>query len=87
MSSYDTLPGNQRVKCWWCEMRNVPYGCEVPRIQGESTYSLALREGGFANVIDCQLVNISDKPISKVFDKWGYAMDKIPEEYLFKKGE
>lgn len=84
MGIYDILPGNQQIKCWWRKMRHVSYGSEVPKVQGESTYSIALREGGFANVIDCQFVNISDKPISKIFDKWGFAMDKIPSGYLFK---
>ncbi|MBA7671689.1 hypothetical protein ES703_79849 [subsurface metagenome] len=84
MGTYDILPGNQRVECWWREMRDVPYRCEVPKVRSESTYSIALREGGFANVIGCEFINISDKPISKVFDKWGFAMDKRPSGYLFK---
>jgi len=84
MGTYDILPGNQKVECWWCEARHVPCGCEVPKVQDESTYSIALREGGFANVIDCKFVNISDKPISKVFDKWGFAIDKLPSGYLFR---
>lgn len=84
MSPHDILPGKQEVKCWWCKMQNVPYGSEVPRIQGESTYAIALREGGFAEVINCKFVGIFSKPsVVKVFDKWGFAMDKIPSGYLF----
>ena len=85
MSTHDILPGKQEVECWWREMRNIPYGSEVPRVKGEFTYSIALREGGFAEIVNCKFVGIFPKSsVVKVFDKWGFAMDKIPEGYLFK---
>lgn len=88
MGVYDILPGNHQIKCWWSEMRNIPYGCKVPPVCGESTYSIALEKGGFANVIDCQFTNITDKPSAKkMFDKWGNSIEKIPDEYLLKSGK
>ena len=88
MGVYDILPDGQQVKCWERLMREVNYGGKVPSVAGEATYSIALREGGYANIVNCKFISITDKPISpNVFDKWGFPIElgKIPSSYFFEK--
>jgi len=80
MGVYDILPKGQQVKCWWSEMRDVNFGDQVPNISGESNYSIALREGGYANVTDCRLVSVTEKPLhSTLFDKYGDPIENLSE--------
>lgn len=91
MGVYDSLPGGQQVKCWWCDMRLVKIGDAVPELDCERSYSIALREGGYANVLDCTLVSIADTQecdFDPVFDKYGDPFDptwegSLGESYLF----
>lgn len=92
MGVYDTLPGGQQVKCWWCVMKDVKYGDVVPSLERETNYSIALREGGYANITDLKFISITSKPIhQKIFDKWGDPFDEkesrgiMKEGYLFKR--
>lgn len=100
MGVYDILPGAQQVKCWWSEMRDVNFGDQVPGIHAKGiqqnevilTYSIALREGGYANVTDCRLISVTQKPLhSTLFDKYGEQIEDLSElagefgeSYLFK---
>ena len=88
MGVYDILPGGQQVKCWNNEMEDIFFGDIVPRVNGEITYSIALREGGYANVTNCEFISITRKSLhSLVFDKWGNLIDSIDElqtDYLFR---
>ena len=52
MGVYDVLPGGQQVKLWWCDLRKVEIGDEVLPARGLDSYSVALQEGGYANVFD-----------------------------------
>jgi len=77
MGVYDILTGGQQVKCWKCEMRHVDIGDTVDPIDRVYTYSVALREGGFAHIRDCKYIGIIDTPMPEfpVFDKWGNLFD------------
>lgn len=93
MSLYDILPGGQQVKCWWEEMWHVQFGDIVPAIYDEPTYSIALREGGFANVIDGIFNSITENPASDmILDAWGDPFDELTkgtfgEDYYFPKSQ
>lgn len=75
MSTYDTVVAGDRegqVKCWFCDMAIYSVGCWVPSVNGAVTYSVAMREGGFINVIKNILESWTEKPrCEPVFDKWG----------------
>lgn len=70
-------------------MRKINMGDKVPEVDGEMTYSIALREGGYANVVSCKFISITDKPLSwRVLDKWGALVadpEKIPDSYFLEK--
>jgi len=93
MGAYEMLPNGQQVKCWWCEMRGLNFGDTVPEIDNQTSYSIALREGGFANVSDNIFVSVTEKPdYAIVFDKWGNLFKEstkgliselFEDEYLF----
>lgn len=73
MGVYDILPGGQQVKCWWSEMREIKFGQAVSPVGDQTAYSIILKEGGYANVTNCKLISITDKPIHRqIFDKWGF---------------
>ena len=63
-----------QVKCWGSDMRTFKAGDEVPEVDGNRTYQLALLEGGYALVEDCRLVCWQETPQADIpiFDKWGY---------------
>ncbi len=77
MGVYDmvTLPGGPegaQVKCWGCEMRGLGVGSEVGELGGCKNYAVALREGGYARVLNGVLCAWMDAPSKlPVFDKWG----------------
>ena len=72
MGVYDILPGGQQVKCWWCDMRKVNIGDKVLPVRGLESYSIALREGGFANVFGCVLMSVTEVAmLPDIVDKWG----------------
>ncbi len=72
MGIYDILPAGQQVKCWWCDMRDVKIGDEVLPVRGLESYSIALQEGGFANVFKNTLMSVTEVAmISDIVDKWG----------------
>lgn len=88
MGVYDILvPGGQQVKCWNNEMEDISFGDMVPRVGDENTYSIALKEGGYANVIDCELISITRKPrCSFIFDKWGNPWNSFQKKSYFFEG-
>lgn len=63
-----------QVKCWGSDMATFKAGDDVPEIEGNRTYQLALLEGGYALVEDCRLVQWLEaaKADIPIFDKWGY---------------
>ena len=72
MGVYDILPAGQQVKCWWCDMRDVKIGDKVLPARGLYNYSVALEEGGFANVFKLQLMSVTGvATMPDVVDKWG----------------
>lgn len=72
MGVYDMLPAGQQVKCWWCEGREVKIGDKVLPVRGLDSYSVALQEGGFANVFRNTLSSVTEVAMMKdVVDKWG----------------
>jgi len=55
----------------------VEYGDEVLPVYDKKTYSVALREGGYANITNLIFVSITTKPEHKdVYDKYGYPFDE-----------
>jgi len=95
MGAYDTLVFSDgkyvaQVKCWAVpECNSFKPGDTVPNIDGINTYSIALREGGFANVLANTLSGRTLKPLyPDVFDKWGNKFGPassglLGEDYLF----
>jgi len=76
MGVYDMLPAGQQVKCWWCEGREVKIGDEVLPVRGLDSYSVALQEGGFANVFKLQLMSVTEVAMMPdVVDKWGAEVE------------
>ena len=72
MGVYDILPEGQQVKCWWCEGREVKIGDKVLPARGLDSYSVALQEGGFANVFKNTLMSVTEVAMMPdVVDKWG----------------
>lgn len=86
MSTYDTLrfpdapPDGEQVKVWWCELRDVAVGDEVPPVGGHETYGIVLRCGGVALVDGGKLAgwrpdlppDPTERPRERpLFDKWG----------------
>lgn len=67
-----------QVKCF--ESSGYQVGDSVEPINGEVTYSIALREGGFLNIDNLILVDRTDKPrFKRVFDKWGSDFNEKTE--------
>ena len=78
MGVYDILPDGQQVKLWWCDMRKVEIGDEVLPARGLESYSIALEEGGYANVFKLRLMSITEVPmIPDVADKWGAEIEEV----------
>jgi len=74
---YDILPAGQQVKVWWCDMRDVKIGDKVLPARGLDTYSIALQEGGYANVFKNTLVSVTEVAMmAAVVDKWGGEIEK-----------
>lgn len=77
MGVYDYLVDGDKeaqVKVWDCELRSYSVGDKVHPVNGELTYVLALREGGFAFVNDLRFVGIIDEWRNSsvpIFDKYG----------------
>jgi len=73
MGCYEILPGGQQVKCWWNQLKRIDYGDTVPELNGNSSYCIVLREGGYAIVVDCKFVGVWDTPCANypLFDKYG----------------
>lgn len=80
MGSYDYMTDRDQVsqvKCFDCEMRDFKPGDQVP-IAG--SYSIALAEGGWANIDGGVFMGIFDEPhFDRRIDKWGSTYD--PECY------
>jgi hypothetical protein len=78
MGVYDNLqkPDGSwaQVKVWDSEMRDYRIG---DSIDGESgTYSIGLREGGFANIVNGVYESWTEEPTQEtVIDKWGGTFD------------
>jgi len=78
MGMYDTLvtDDNQfQVKIWDCEMNDYHLGDTVPNFGDQTSYSIAVREGGFVNITESIFVSRTDTPAhTYVIDKWGSTM-------------
>ena len=96
MSLHDIITVGTRegqVKCWDNAMQHYGLDSYVPPIDNIDTYSVAMREGGFVNVIDGRIRSWVDTPSllsDFVFDKWGRLFTKETkgillegESYLF----
>ena len=64
-----------QVKLWDRKLHAYHIGDEVPRldfVDSPTTYSIALREGGFVNIKERFIESYSSSPTyHHVFDKWG----------------
>ena len=77
MGVYDILPDGQQVKLWWCDLRKVEIGDEVKAVRGLRSYSVALQEGGFANVFKLTLMSVTEVAMMHAtVDKWGAEICK-----------
>lgn len=95
MGTYSTLRVNDhegQVKLWDSEEApTYSQGAIVPMHGTHKTYSIAMREGGFVNIIDRKLVSWTESPEQKpIYDKWGdeYTSDEnnsglLGEKYTF----
>ena len=76
MSTYDTVELDGKVgqvKCFGCTLAYYTTGKQVPPLGGKDVYSIAMREGGFVNVVGGRLVSWTEKPLSSyVLDKYGH---------------
>jgi len=79
MGMFDDIEIGDRsgqVKCWDCSLHLYRQGDRVPDLDGVSTYSIAMREGGYVNVIDGVLSSWGVEPTClPVFDKYGAPYD------------
>ena len=84
MGLYDNLVDDDKsleaqVKCWGCDMDTFRPGDTVPQ---PGTYSIALMEGGWANVVDGVFVGFADDPtFEERIDKWGGFWDPDKDVY------
>lgn len=94
MGVYEVLdiPGCEgaQVKCWWCELKAVKVGDEVPAVGGCDSYAVALREGGYVVIEDGRIARWEKELTAEwpIFDKWGCELSKesvgiMGEEYRF----
>ncbi len=61
-----------QVKCWGCEMKYIHVGDIIPMIDNKNSYSIAMREGGFVNVIDGRIASWTSHSSQEfIYDKWG----------------
>ena len=81
MGIYDTFVDGERsgqVKIWFDSFRVIEIGDEVPDHNGVTTFSIAMREGGFVNIKDKKFHSWTDTAAyDPVFDKYG---DKFSED-------
>lgn len=80
MGAYDEIVVGERVaqvKLWDNQLTHYTLGDEVPNVgEGITTYSVAVREGGFVNVNDGRIESWTDIPKHVVvLDKWGAMFD------------
>lgn len=83
MGMYDMVVYRDRecqVKCWDSNMQGYTIGDRVPDVNGESTYVIAVREGGFLLVFKDILIDWDDEIPEEstdwpIFDKWGGSYD------------
>jgi len=76
MGMFDTVTDNKgfddQVKIWDSVMATYTIGDNVPPVKGNTTYSIAMRKGGFINVADGVILEWGSNPLdAPVFDKWG----------------
>ena len=79
------------VKCWTEEMVSYKEGDKVYPVNRNHTYAIALREGGFCQIVDCKILGWLEEPYSDkpyIFDKWGDVYSELSvgimgESYLF----
>lgn len=75
MGVYDEIECYERsgqVKLWDCTLHTYRQFDTVPTYDGLDTYSIAMREGGFVNVIQGVLFSWTDEPgVEPIFDKYG----------------
>ena len=68
---------SEQLKCWGCEMKGVKDGDKVPRIDGNSTYSILLQTyddvpSRYLHVVVGQLKGSFSFPMRdfSIYDKW-----------------
>lgn len=77
MGMFDTIivgERNGQVKIWVNRMIDYLLGSVVPEHDGFVNYDIAMREGGFVHVRDCQIAGWDDQQSEAAvvcFDKWG----------------
>lgn len=75
--------GLGQVKLWQNLLHEYHLGNKVPAVHGKTTYSVAMREGGFLNIVKRVLVSWTDEAEQDpVYDKWGGIFTTSPD-YLF----
>ena len=79
MSALDSVEFSDKsgqVKCWGRTMAVFVEGDKVPDVDDHDTYSIAMREGGFVNVVESVLISWTDSADNfHVFDKYGDVFD------------
>lgn len=94
MGMYDTIEIDNRegqVKLWNCYLGVYKKNDPVPVVLSVNEYSIAMREGGFVNIVDNIIVSWTDRPESThIFDKWGdkwknNSSGLIGKDYLYEK--
>lgn len=76
MGTYDILTDGERegqVKCWDNHLILYDIGDDVPTLDGKTSYSIVLREGGYAWIHNNIFLGIEDKPFRDfpIADKYG----------------
>jgi hypothetical protein len=73
-----------QVKCFEDQCKLYTVGDEVPDHFPVSSYSIAMREGGYVNVDDCKIVSWTDEPeYPNIFDKYGQIFEPESTVGLF----
>lgn len=67
MGCYEILPKGSQVKCWECKMQCKNLGDQVPSVDGERSYYVILREGGYVKVVDNHITEIVEENELRVY--------------------
>jgi hypothetical protein len=93
MGMFDTIivgDKDMQVKCFYCDLDVYKIGDKVPDINGDSTYFIVGREQLIAQVVNGELVSLSEYDSNiqfstiPVYDKFGNEFFFEDKEYFFK---